>query len=443
MALDRNRFVLAATATILLGAALSIAGRPVWALTAAHVLTAVILAVFTLRHRPHGAWLITVAAVLWASAQGLRLTSASASSAMLLMAPAMVLMALGLGASVRRIPALIRRDRAWLDLISVSLALIAVQWLSLRTRESSWAQVLVMIVVAIAIALMIASSAPVAGLGLMGIGGFTWVHGLGMTGPTWDLLGAVGVVVLLISLNLRTAPTSRSWLSSAMVALGLLAGVATLTGDQVRGIEIAIVVILVVLLVLREVIALGHVRLLKAEIASQVQVLRHQALHDPLTQLANRDLFHDRLEHALSLRTRAFAPLSVLHIDVDNFTEVNDRYGHATGDVLLVAFADRLTAWVRPTDTVARLGGDEFAIIVDGTEDAAMVVADRIRTEIARGFEHSGRTIPLTINIGVATLERVDGEVSETLSRLLNEADRAMHRSKRDPQHNVALVRVD
>ncbi len=96
--------------------------------------------------------------------------------------------------------------------------------------------------------------------------------------------------------------------------------------------------------------------------------IRHQAMHDPLTGLPNRALFNDRLEHALSRRSRIAGHVAVMIVDLDGFKNVNDSLGHLTGDALLIAVADRFQACLRGFDTIARLGGDEFAILFDELE---------------------------------------------------------------------------
>jgi GGDEF domain-containing protein len=93
--------------------------------------------------------------------------------------------------------------------------------------------------------------------------------------------------------------------------------------------------------------------------------LQHDAFHDPLTGLANRALFGDRVTHALARRRPTSERAAVLFIDLDDFKLVNDSLGHAAGDVLLTAVAERIRACLRPQDTAARLGGDEFAVLFE------------------------------------------------------------------------------
>ena len=100
------------------------------------------------------------------------------------------------------------------------------------------------------------------------------------------------------------------------------------------------------------------------ENARLYEQVRHQAFHDPLTRLANRALFRDRLEHALARTSRGLQSVAVLFLDLDDFKSINDSRGHTVGDALLVAVGERLVGILRPSDTVARLGGDEFAILI-------------------------------------------------------------------------------
>src|SRR5207247_7357702 len=94
--------------------------------------------------------------------------------------------------------------------------------------------------------------------------------------------------------------------------------------------------------------------------------LRQLAFHDPLTLLANRNLFRDRVQHAVTLAQRGHSSVAVMFLDLDNFKNINDSLGHDAGDRLLQAVAQRIVKTTRSSDTVARLGGDEFAVLLEG-----------------------------------------------------------------------------
>ena len=156
--------------------------------------------------------------------------------------------------------------------------------------------------------------------------------------------------------------------------------------------------------------------------------LSHQAFHDALTGLANRELFLDRVSHALERIRREIQTLAVLFLDLDGFKGVNDSLGHARGDELLVLIAERLSSCLRPGDTVARLGGDEFAILLDGidTADDATVTGKRLREVLGAPFMLDGREVLVQGSIGIAATD--DGHV--TADELLRNADLAMYRAK-------------
>ncbi|MEX1102797.1 MAG: PAS domain S-box protein, partial [Dehalococcoidia bacterium] len=120
--------------------------------------------------------------------------------------------------------------------------------------------------------------------------------------------------------------------------------------------------------------------------------LARQAFYDSLTNLPNRALFMQRLEHALHASQRRRKPVAVMFLDLDDFKNVNDTFGHPTGDALLALLGERLQACVRPTDTVARIGGDEFTVLLDATDwrDDAVAVAERIVSELKHPFEVDG-----------------------------------------------------
>ncbi len=157
--------------------------------------------------------------------------------------------------------------------------------------------------------------------------------------------------------------------------------------------------------------------------------LRAQALFDSLTGLANRALFLERVEHALQRTKRDGNTVSVLFLDLDDFKTVNDSLGHAVGDRLLVAVADRLAAACRPGDTVARLGGDEFAILLEGMRvaDEATVVAERITAALAAPLEVEDSLITMRCSIGIAL-----GTEGDPPDDLLRNADAAMYVAKRE-----------
>ena len=152
--------------------------------------------------------------------------------------------------------------------------------------------------------------------------------------------------------------------------------------------------------------------------------LEHQAFHDPLTGLANRVLFVDRVGHALARRG---SRVTVLFLDLDDFKVVNDRYGHANGDELLRQVADRVRACLRPVDTPARMGGDEFAILLEDADGPTLMeVAERVIAAFDDPFIVSGADMRVKGSLGVATNSNGD----ETAEDMLRNADVAMYTAK-------------
>ena len=155
---------------------------------------------------------------------------------------------------------------------------------------------------------------------------------------------------------------------------------------------------------------------------------RHLALHDALTGLPNRTLFHDRLQRALAEAERYDRQAGLLLLDLDQFKDINDMLGHTAGDQLLVEVARRLDACVRASDTVARLGGDEFALILTEMrrpEDAA-AVARKAMQVLARPFRLDDQEVHATTSLGIA-IGPADGQDP---SQLLRAADMALYRAK-------------
>jgi diguanylate cyclase (GGDEF)-like protein/PAS domain S-box-containing protein len=154
------------------------------------------------------------------------------------------------------------------------------------------------------------------------------------------------------------------------------------------------------------------------------QKLTFQAFHDPLTRLANRSLFRERVEHALDRRNSA--DIAVLFIDLDNFKTINDSLGHAAGDHVLVETAHRVRSTLRAEDTAARLGGDEFAVLLEEADvTCAARIAERIRVSLGTPFWVLGQEVFVSASIGIAMRE--DGD---NAGDLLRNADVAMYTAK-------------
>lgn len=162
--------------------------------------------------------------------------------------------------------------------------------------------------------------------------------------------------------------------------------------------------------------------------------IRQLAFHDPLTQLPNRRLLLDRLQHAMTSSLRTGRKGAVLFLDLDNFKNLNDTLGHAMGDMLLRQVADRLVSAVRERDTVARLGGDEFVVLLEEirtepTETAAQVerIGEKILASLARTYPLDGHVFRTSASIGVT----VFGEAAQDVEELLRQADIAMYQAKK------------
>ncbi|WP_460869647.1 putative bifunctional diguanylate cyclase/phosphodiesterase [Rhodococcus aerolatus] len=171
---------------------------------------------------------------------------------------------------------------------------------------------------------------------------------------------------------------------------------------------------------------------LEDRVAERTRLLedaRHQlerlALYDPLTGLANRGLLVDRITHAVARAGRGAEVPAVLVLDLDGFKAVNDGFGHPVGDLLLVEVARRLLGVARGTDTVARLGGDEFAMVLDGSRQGALEVADRVLQALGHPIEVGGHSCWVSTSVGVAY-----GSAGASAQTLLRDADTAMYAAK-------------
>lgn len=169
--------------------------------------------------------------------------------------------------------------------------------------------------------------------------------------------------------------------------------------------------------------------------------MRYAASFDLLTDLPNRSLFVDRLGQALALARRDGEGGAVLFLDLDRFKQVNDSLGHAAGDELLIAVAQRLRAAVRESDTVARLAGDEFTLILNRIREPAnaAAIADKILAALAQPLTIAGSELTIGASIGIALYP----EQGETIDEILEAADHAMYLAKKGGRHRHAFAGTD
>ena len=229
---------------------------------------------------------------------------------------------------------------------------------------------------------------------------------------TW-LLTVAPATGLLSATDRRSAPIT---LFGGLFVTGLLAAlVGVLAGARARAMD-------------KVDAATAALRLDIQRREALEQQLHRLAFFDPLTGLANRSLFYDRVGHAMRSHTRAHQSFAVFFIDLDGFKEVNDAFGHSAGDSVLRVVADRLLTCLRDSDTVARFGGDEFALVVErlaGPEDVH-ITAQRIVEAVRMPIDVGGhRSATVTASVGIA-LNR-EGFSSDDI---LREADLAMYAAK-------------
>jgi len=176
-----------------------------------------------------------------------------------------------------------------------------------------------------------------------------------------------------------------------------------------------------------------------AEFESLYDRLSHLALHDSLTGLVNRAMLADWLNRAIARLARHPGGLVVAFMDLDNFKEVNDAYGHACGDEVLVELAARLAAQMRPEDVVARFGGDEFVAVfgdLSNPLDAAQTIAERLRSIVTAPIMVNGEELHMTISIGIAVVQGT-GFLSDDV---LAQADAAMYSVKKTGRNRIVIV---
>ncbi|HEY5875089.1 MAG TPA: GGDEF domain-containing protein [Ilumatobacteraceae bacterium] len=238
--------------------------------------------------------------------------------------------------------------------------------------------------------------------------------------PTWAAQSEVAVEAELVSC--WSTPIRSSVTSHAIGTLDLYAADDTpLRAEDVRVADLCAVI--------------AGVAIQRSVVED---VLMHRAMHDPLTGLANRALFLDRLSHALSLRPDPCRYTAVMFLDLDRFKVVNDALGHDAGDEILKAVARRLTAATRTSATVARLGGDEFTVLCEGLRSPRDAVA--IATRLVQSLRDpvplaDGGFAPMSVSVGVAVSNGPDDQPES----LLRDADAAMYRAKDRGRNRVEV----
>ncbi len=253
-------------------------------------------------------------------------------------------------------------------------------------------------------------------------GGFLLVAAAACTATRRPGEGLDDVAVQLESTTKALLPYIPVSVGLAVAVGGAIAGsgdeLALITATMVMGV-----------LLLRQLLAVLDNRSLVRELVTTQGQLHYQAFHDPLTGLANRALFADRLRHVLELHRRDLRPLSLIYCDLDGLKKINDSLGHDAGDEMIRNAAERLRAVTRTSDTVARMGGDEFAVLVEGGDDP-MAMIERILDAFTQPASISGQSIALTTSMGVAELTPESPPVSA--AEIIQRADAAMYHAKRN-----------
>ena len=183
---------------------------------------------------------------------------------------------------------------------------------------------------------------------------------------------------------------------------------------------------------------IAAVLLIASDLAARLRAL---ASHDPLTGILNRRGFHEAALRAVANGRRQRQSITIAIADIDHFKSINDRFGHTAGDRTLHYICGRLASGLRTEDLVGRIGGEEFALLlVNSTAEQAAQAMERIRIEVAIGYSEDGAPVPVTISFGVAAVKLGTGTAETAMADALDEADRALYRSKVDGRNRTTLA---
>jgi diguanylate cyclase (GGDEF)-like protein len=256
----------------------------------------------------------------------------------------------------------------------------------------------------------------------------------------------VGIVLLVFSLNptislcRREHKFSLSWRLLSILIVFFIVGYILFLNFMFHCPVSYLLMIVATILFGGSIFVIIVVRLCLASI----RISEHQALHDKLTELPNRVLVEDRLDHDLKVAKRHDKSLAFLLMDLVNFKEVNDSFGHFYGDYILQEVAHRMKSVVRESDTLARFGGDEFAVVLLGNDqEQAEIVSMKIADVLDTPFMIEGHSLKVGISIGIAMYP----EHSTDTDTLVQQADQAMYEAKRNDivytVFNSSIIRPD